>query len=258
MNNTFNITRFGRLFVKHTAEHYKNYLMSLTVLMGVLVLGGSFLVYLMPGPLDVGVQSVLFVLILLLAGTMFTSTIFADYGDKNKAITSLTLPASHLEKFLVAWVYSYLLFQVIFTGSYYLVLLFLINVKHFPGQTSEMFNVFDNQGGGILIYLVFALLHSIAFFGAIFFKKLHFIKTAFVFFISIAVLIIINKIMLGILLGKEVMATPPFGDARLIENGKVSDIYLDHQDSSIVLWLMAVLVPIFWVAAYFRLKEKQV
>jgi len=257
MNNTFNITRFGRLFVKHTAEHYKNYLMSLTVLMGVLVLGGSFIVYLMPGPLDVGVQSVLFVLILLLAGTMFTSTIFADYGDKNKAITSLILPASHLEKFLVGWVYSYLLFQVIFTCSYYLVLLFLINVKHFPGQTSEMFNVFDTPGG-LLIYLMFALLHAIAFFGAIFFKKLHFIKTAFVFFIGMAVLIIINKIMLGILLGKEVMATPPFGDARLMENSKNVDIYLDHQNSPIVLWLMAVLVLIFWAAAYFRLKEKQV
>jgi hypothetical protein len=120
-----------------------------------------------------------------------------------------------------------------------------------------MFNVFDTEGGR-LIYLMFALLHAIAFFGAIFFKKLHFIKTAFVFFIGMAVIIIINKIMLGILLGKEVMATPPFGSVRVMENGKISDIYLDHQDNPIVLWMMAVLVLIFWAAAYFRLKEKQV
>ena len=39
------------------------------------------------------------------------------------------------------------------------------------------------------MYLVFAFLHAIAFFGAVYFEKLHFIKTAFTFFIIIAVLI---------------------------------------------------------------------
>src|ERR1022692_150129 len=103
MNNTFNIRRFRRLFVKHTVEHYKSYLMSLTVLMGVMILGGSFLIYMIEAPIDKGFQSAIFAMILLLAGTIFTSTIFADLGDTKKAVASLTLPASHFEKYLVAW-----------------------------------------------------------------------------------------------------------------------------------------------------------
>ena len=43
MNNTFNIGRFGRLLAKHTIEHYKSYLMSVLVLLGVMLLGGVFL-----------------------------------------------------------------------------------------------------------------------------------------------------------------------------------------------------------------------
>ncbi len=45
MNKTFSINRFARLFKKHTKEHYRNYMMSIAVLVGVMILGGSFLVY---------------------------------------------------------------------------------------------------------------------------------------------------------------------------------------------------------------------
>src|ERR1700748_3583700 len=98
MNNIFNLNRFGRLFIKHTAEHYKNYLMSLIVLIGILVLSGSFLVYMIKIPIDKGFQTAMFMATLVLAGSFFTSTVFADLGDKKKAIGVLTLPASHFEK----------------------------------------------------------------------------------------------------------------------------------------------------------------
>ena len=90
MNKIFNPVRFGKLFVKHTTEHYKGYLMALGVLIGVMVLGGSFLVYMNDAPLSRAAQSVLFLGILLLAGTIYTSTIFADLGEKKKAIAYLT------------------------------------------------------------------------------------------------------------------------------------------------------------------------
>src|ERR1700735_3627414 len=107
MNNIFNVNRFCRVFIKHTVEHFKSYLMSLTVLIGVMLLGGSFITYMIfDSFMPIAMQSVLFVSILLLAGTIFTSTIFADMGDNKKAIASLTLPASHFEKYLVAWLYS--------------------------------------------------------------------------------------------------------------------------------------------------------
>ena len=108
------------------------------------------------------------------------------------------------------------------------------------------------------MYLVFAFLHAIAFFGAVYFEKLHFIKTAFTFVIIIAVLIIINKGLLSALLGRTVDASPPFGYLRFGDTGQAVDIKIDSQDSPYLLYLLIILTFILWVAAYFRLKEKQV
>ena len=110
MNSIFSMDRFIRLFYKHTKEHYRNYLMSLAVLVSVMILGGSFLVYMAEIQLDRNIQTFLFFTIMLLAGTVFTSSVFTDLGEKKKAIAWLILPASHFEKWLVAWLYSFLLF----------------------------------------------------------------------------------------------------------------------------------------------------
>src|SRR3569833_2134956 len=38
MNNFFSLRRFGLLFIKHSAEHYRTYLMAIAVLTGVALL----------------------------------------------------------------------------------------------------------------------------------------------------------------------------------------------------------------------------
>lgn len=258
MNNIFNLNRFNRLFIKHTAEHYKSYLMSLTVLIGVLVLGGSFLVYFIPVPIDINLQTGLFVVILLLAGTIFTSTVFVDLGDKKKAVAALILPASHFEKYLVAWIYSFVIFLVIYTVSFYLIVLLLVNIKNFPNHPPEIFNVFERRF--LQVYLLFAFLHAIALLGAVFFEKLQFIKTAFVFFISVAVLILFNKILLRLLIGREVATTAPFSDLKFLDKERAVEVNINitSQFDSYLSFLIMVLALLLWVASYYRLKEKQV
>ena len=255
MNNIFNLSRFSRLFVKHTVENYKGYLMSLTVLMGVMILGGSFLIYMIEAPMDRGLQTALFSLILLLAGTIFTSTIFSGYGDKKKAVALLTLPASHFEKYLVAWVYSFLLFIILYTAGFFLVVSFAINVKHFPGHQDGVINFFKTPV--CQMYILYALMHAVAFYGAIFFDKLHFIKTAFLFFISVGLLIAINKILLSVFIPKTVETTVPFGDLRIQSDQQTFEINVSQQDYWMIA-IVSVLAVIFWIAAYYRLKEKQV
>lgn len=257
MNKIFNPVRFGKLFIKHTTEHYKGYLMALGVLIGVMVLGGSFLVYMVGAPLDPTTQSILFMMILLLAGTIFTSTIFADLGAKNKSIAYLTLPATHFEKYLVAWLYSFLVFLVIYTISFYLVALFLLNVKPVPGQTGGVIDLLQKQH--LQMALIYAFLHAIAFWGAIYFNKLHFIKTAFVFFIFMGLLILFNKIVLSAMIGRNVDAAPPFGNLRFPDDGRQVDITLpDARYNPMLTFIVVGLTLIIWVAAYYRLKEKQV
>ena len=260
MNNIFNMSRFGRLFIKHSAEHYKSYLMSLIVLTGVLLLGGSFITFLLPGGfIDVNMQRAIFIILLFLAGTMFTSTVFADLGDKKKAIPALTLPASTLEKYTVGWLYSFLIYQVLFTGVYYLILMILSKLKleHVPGQVVEIFNVFEIPHW-YQIYLLFALLHAVALYGAIFFDKLHFIKSAFVFFIFIGALIVLNRLIQGWMVNADVLTQTPFSQLRFIENKKVMTIGIAQNQVDFVEYMIALLTLMFWMAAYYRLKEKQV
>jgi len=257
MNNIFNIKRFSRLFIKHSVEHYKSYVMSLLVLLGVMLLGGCFLVYLINAPMELGLQTALFTGILLLAGTIFTSTIFADLGDKNKAMAWLTLPASHFEKYLVAWLFSYLIFIVTYISCFYVVVFFLTSIKHFPGRKTEIFDLFY-QGMGFKVFILYALLHSIAFYGAAYFKKLHFIKAAFVFFIGLAFLIAVNNIIQHAMLGSKVMLNVPFGGITFMENNTVHEINITVAHEDHILTLIGVLAYILWAAAYYRLKEKQV
>src|SRR5450432_299304 len=233
MNYTFNTNRFGKLFLKHTREHYKGYLLSLAVLVGVMILGGSFLIYMVNVPIDKNAQTFLFMVLMMLAGTVFTSTIFTDLGDKKSAIPWLTLPASHFEKYLVAWVYSFLVFLIIYTVIFYLSALYAINIKRFPNYQPRLLNVFEPQI--LQMYIVFA------------------------FFISIALLILINKLILGALIGRAVEATPPFGELLVADKGQTIDIHIvNKMQYSYMIYLLAALAIIFWVAAYYRIKEKQV
>jgi hypothetical protein len=231
--------------------------MSLVAMIGVMLLGGSFLVYMVGARMDKKDQSALFMVILLLAGTIFTSTIFADLGDKKKAIPWLLLPASHFEKFLVAWIYSFVVFIIIYTLSFYMVAMVILSIKPLDGYPPEMFDI--SHSHALEMYMVYAFLHSVAICGAIYFEKLHFIKTAFVFFISLGILILINKMLLGAMVGRNVEVAPPFGSLRFTDNGQVNDIMLSYKQNSINIdYLVMVLAVIFWTAAYFRLKEKQV
>ena len=107
------------------------------------------------------------------------------------------------------------------------------------------------------MWLAYAFLHAVALYGAIFFERLHFIKTAFIFFISLALLVIINKIILSALLGRAVETTPPFGSVRFPGGGPEVGV-VENLQESYMLCLVAVLAVIFWMAAYWRLKEKQV
>ena len=256
MNKTFSLNRFGRLFKKHTKEHYRNYLMSVAVLVGVMMLGGGFLVYMADVQLDKSLQTFFFFSIMLLAGTIFTSNVFADLGERKKAIAWLVLPASHFEKYLVAWIYSFLLFIIVYTLIFYLALFTALNIQHVYTHRTVILNIFENQI--LQMFLVYAFLHAITFFGAVYFEKLHFIKTGFAFFIIIAVLILLNKGLLSVFFGRPVDASPPFSNVRFAESGQMVDIKIERQNAPYILYLFIILTFIFWVAAYFRLKEKQV
>lgn len=62
MSQFFNISRFGRLFSKHTTEHVGGYLLATGVLLGGLGLVLGFVAYMSTGPVTPDLQAAIFVM----------------------------------------------------------------------------------------------------------------------------------------------------------------------------------------------------
>lgn len=262
MNQFFSIERFLMLFKKHTVENYKTYLMSAGVLGGILLAFLGFASYTSNGYLSGGAQLGFFISFLLLAGCIFTSMIFSDLGDKKKAIPMLTLPTSHFEKYLVGWLYSFVIFQLLYLLLFYLSAIIVIHLGHPTTleRSNTVVNIFttDIKPEPYYAFIVYTFLHAVVFLGAIYFEKLHFIKTAFALFTGIFLLGILNKPIISTMIKTKIIGTTIFSPVSVTESDRAWTIHalsVQNYQSAIVIGLI---VLILWISAYYKLKEKEV
>lgn len=254
MNSVFSLKRFGMLFKKHTVENLKSYGMMLVVFFGILTVSTLLSNYHSPAPHQIQP----YMIYLVAAGTIFTSNIFINLGDKRRTIASLTLPATSFEKFLVGWVYSYLIFLIVYTALYYALMIAVLHFGTWPKDVVLM-NIFDAKEKTYYIYAVYTVLHAIVLLGAITFKKMHFIKTAFAVFSIGAVIWLLNDQVVQFMLGRKVSGNPPFAGASFLDtNHEYYNVDLSYNYLNLLIALFLGLSVIIWVSAYFKLKEKQV
>jgi hypothetical protein len=257
VNNFFSLKRFIRLFIKQTTEHYRTYLMATAVLAGVMLLGGSFLFFIIPEPPDTGMQTVCFIILMLISGAIYTSTVFSDYGEKNRALSSVALPATAFEKFLVGWLYSYPIFMIVYTGVFYLVLIGLRSTRHWPTGHLDLLSLDQDMMPTMLT--IYTLLHAISIFGAILFKRLHFIKTGFAFFLLYGVIMLLNTLFLKAITGVNIIKLElPYAYLNFDVGTKYYSLAAKTPTGFNVITALYLVAILIWIAAYFRLKEKQV
>lgn len=259
MNNIFSFQRFFKLLSKHTREQYKTYLISTGVLIGILSLIMGTAAYFSGGELGINGQLVFFYIFLFLSGSIFTSMVFSDLGDKKKSIPALTLPVSHFERFLVGWVYSFLFFQAIFIICFFCIDFIIISIGNInPLIKNELVSMIDKKDQFLIAFLIFGLLHGTAFLGAIFFDKLHFIKTAFAAFVIVIILQLVNVPIINQLFRTNGRMQPMFVGVSLEENGRSFFIAPSDLAYTIVITMFIGVTVLLWTAAFFKLKEKQV
>ena len=124
----FSFTRFNHLFIKQYKENKKAYLLGLVaipVLIGVISL---ILAY--SGELSENNQNSVLAFGLIIIGGIFCSTLLSDYAPKPRAIRSLILPTTNLEKLLVAVIYGLIIFPIVYLLTVYPVIL-LVNYIDF-------------------------------------------------------------------------------------------------------------------------------
>ncbi|MCK7557774.1 hypothetical protein MKQ70_23300 [Chitinophaga sedimenti] len=151
MNSSFK--RFQLLFRKQWIEERRLYLLGILV-MGLLL---QFLMLLTVFTADYGLDSaavgVMFILGLLLCGTIFSSGLLNRFQHKSEAIFTLMTPASATEKLAVALVYGLVLFPVVyallFAGNFYIAR--LVEMKYHASRF-QLKNVAASDLFSILIF----------------------------------------------------------------------------------------------------------
>ncbi len=247
------------LFSKHIVENYKTYLMSAGVLAGILFVGLGLNAYASNGYLNLNIQVGFFVAGMLLAGSIFTSLIFADLGNKKEAIPALTLPASTFEKYLVNWLITLPIFILVFTGIFYLVAVIVVSFSSSSAdRENQLLNIFSEDQKAYYAFIIYLILHAVIFFGAIYFEKLHFIKTAFAFFIGVFLLGLINRPILSSIFNQSVDGTSIFSPVNISNGKEAFQIHAPSVEPRIEGIIVAIIVMILWVSAYYKLKEKEV
>jgi hypothetical protein len=279
-NQLFSFSRWASLIGLHWEGNKRLYLLALPAIAGLLTVWGVFLLIMDNySPLDDGFQAFTYYWGLAAVGFLYSSTIFAEFGNKARGIAWLAVPASALEKLLCALLFSTILCFVGYTLVFYLVEIPLVEIGNrliigqhrvwpwggpvMPNPVWSLFNGLpgDNPDHDIHAFLIlyFVIQGSFAL-GSVYFNRYAFIKT------TIAVLIFI---LVFLALEKEVMARiPPNGWNRFnlsedwildSETLRVKEVRMSPWLSrSLGLLLLLGIPPVIWVATYFRIKEKQV
>ncbi|MGI4833537.1 MAG: hypothetical protein ACRYFK_08765 [Janthinobacterium lividum] len=251
MNQYFNLARFGRLLRKHAAEHAPAYALSSIVLLGGLLAVLGFLSYVGGGPPSQSGQAALFTLGLVAAGSFFASTALAEYSQGSRAALALTLPAAHLEKYLVAWLFSVPGMLLVFTAAFYLADWLVLAAS---GHPDKLANLFTNREWLLTTLLAFLVLHAVALWGCIFFRRQPFIRTGFLLFALVVVVGFLNYQALSLLLATKLNFVLPLTHVRLPAGATLS---LPESQERWLGWVPVALVLLLWPAAYARLTEQQ-
>jgi len=276
MNAVFDFNRWLLYIGKHWNENKKKYLLSLGAIAGLLVLWYSFTMLVnLNGAFRRDNQAIAYYVGLVLTGCLFASLMFSDLNEGATAIHFLLVPVSALEKLLCAFLFSAVLFFISYTLIFYVVDFSMVSISnnlietaakrdHVIANTQDVINVFQappEQGDNFYIYLLtlFVGVQSAFLLGSVYFVKFNFIKTTVsVFIIFVAFMLVVHKLM------HLFMPHGDFADPFTIyrvwqpDNTQVA-ILLPVWLSNILLFLFKyTLAPVFWVATYFRLKEKEV
>jgi len=264
MENIFSPKRFGNLFNKHFREHLRIYLMSLIVFGAVVLAFFIFIVSTSKGrPLATEAQTMVFVFSFWLGIFIFSASIFSDYNHPRSTFTATMLPASIFEKYLLYWTVSLVGFTVLALGVYHLSQAIVIEYLKTQGIESIAFSIWKPAKEGFPVKLLtgfYFLTHSIAFLGAISFRKRTVIVTALVAFAIIAAYMYLNyRASLIALNGNSIPF--PFFSANVLVLIKDGLEWAEIKQPNNELWAtisLSTLIILFWICAFFKLKERQV
>jgi hypothetical protein len=185
----FSIHRIWLLIRKQFAENQQLYLLGLLAIAGIMAAIIAFNIATKDGMVK-NTQQFILLIGAIACGCIFTTTILSQFNEKTKGIQALTLPASILEKYFVAVLYSFLFFPIVFFVIAYPIMVIGHSIDTMVGHTNELYT-FKKTEDLMVMIITFINLQTVALFCSILFRRYVFIKAVI---LTIAVVFAINLI----------------------------------------------------------------
>ena len=261
MSPTFSFSRLGKLIAKQFYENSRLYLISTLALLGLLSLAFTFWITVAGPNYQEEETYFIFLFGLFLAGAIFASMSFNMLGRKDKGIYWLGIPATHLEKLVCTILFSVVLFFIVYCLCFYLVK--SIALTYLDSRVGAIYTEINGSNDGFgsvfkyFLYAYFAV-QSLYLLGSVYFSRYSFIVTtvvgALVMFLFVYYITQIDRFM-------EPDSWELFTVKRADAN--VQDSYFLYSVSPTVVDIIKyavqfLWVPVFWVATWYRLKEKEI
>ena len=261
MSPTFSFSRLGKLIAKQFYENSRLYLISTLALLGLLSLAFTFWITVAGPNYQEEETYFIFLFGLFLAGAIFASMSFNMLGRKDKGIYWLGIPATHLEKLVCTILFSVVLFFIVYCLCFYLVK--SIALTYLDSRVGAIYTEMNGSNDGFgsvfkyFLYAYFAV-QSLYLLGSVYFSRYSFIVTtvvgALVMFLFVYYITQIDRFM-------EPDSWELFTVKRADAN--VQNSYFLYSVSPTVVDIIKyavqfLWVPVFWVATWYRLKEKEI
>ncbi len=271
MEKIFNFNRFWLLVRKHFNESRKTFLISFIVL---------FVPTILTTFMSNGKQSesnfFIYVMSLVIIGGLFTNMFFKEWTYKSRAASILTLPATPLEKLALVLFYSVIVFFPVFTLVYHTNLFIITGI--FDSSNQGPFLLEYHGLTPVLSLIVYAFVPYLFFnamfllFSICFKKKQTLIAFGVIMFLIIATaignmqyiksFIDLKGIMVNI--NQQFIFFPTVVEysntSRIIElsnpftNIKISSLFILNTS----IFVVTISTLLFYLASYFKLREKQI
>ncbi|MEO6232392.1 MAG: hypothetical protein ABJB11_24645 [Ferruginibacter sp.] len=271
MSDIFSFSRLLQLVRKQWIENARLYVLSTLALIGIL---GMVLLFWFFSSSDSFKEEALYIIFtfgIYIAGGVFASMSFNMLGEKEKGTYWLAFPASQLEKLLCILLYNVVFFTLVY-GACFLLLktvaftyiqnLIAINPAKYHWRNMDWRET-SNEFSVAFPYFMYAFFAVQAFYvlGSIYFVRFSFVLTTVVGAALIAgfmwYAVYLSKNMLpdsyhwnGNHVSTQISDSSGFTTSRYDLPGLLSEVF-----SFLVKFVWA---PVFWIATWYRLREKQI
>lgn len=266
MPTSFNFFRLIQLIRKQWIENVRLYLFSLLALIGIIGLTLVFWITNSESEYREETLYVIFTFGIFITGAIFASMSFNMLGEKDKGTYWLSLPANHLEKLLCVIFYNLIVFTLVYcTCVFVLESLAITHVRHlvalYPAKYHFRPMEWNTKNGfsevmPYFAYTFFAV-QSYYLLGSVYFARFSFVITTVIGVALIGAFIWFGYHLFKIIYPEGYIWNGlPFSKNSLYKGGsyKLSGVLV----AVLIFLLKFIWAPVFWIATWYRLKEKEI